>query len=86
MCNLIKPYNMNAIMINNREYIDTLHSIETSINIELIDLVSTYYRIKMSELEKNQLRNLSIEAKLELINFYKKPEAIADDSFELNIL
>lgn len=77
---------MNAIMINNREYIDTLHSIETSINIELIDLVSDYYRIKMSELEKNQLRNLSIEAKLELINFYKKPEAEADDSFELNIL
>ena len=77
---------MNAIMINNREYIDTLHSIETSINIELIGLVSNYYRIKMSELEKNQLRNLSIEAKLELINLYKKPEAIADDSFELNIL
>ena len=77
---------MNTLMINNREYIDTLHSIETYINIELIDLVSTYYRIKMSELEKNQLRNLSIEAKLELINFYKKPEAIADDSFELNIL
>jgi hypothetical protein len=73
-------------MINNREYIDTLHSIETYINIELIDLVSTYYRIKMSELEKNQLRNLSIEAKLELINLYKEPEAVADDSFELNIL
>jgi hypothetical protein len=77
---------MNTLMINNREYIDTLHSIETYINIELIDLVSTYYRIKMSELEKNQLRNLSIEAKLELINLYKEPEAVADDSFELNIL
>ena len=77
---------MNTLMINNREYIDTLHSIETSINIELIGLVSNYYRIKMSELEKNQLRNLSIEAKLELINLYKEPEAVADDSFELNIL
>lgn len=70
----------------NREYLDTHYSYEHSLYKELVELVSNYYRIEVSDLGKKQLRDLTLESKLELINFYKKSEALADDSFELNIL
>ena len=61
-------------------------SINSVLTDKLIQLVSNYYQISLSQLEKSQIQNMSFETKSELLNFYRQTETVADNSFELNIV
>ena len=61
-------------------------SINSVLTDKLIQLVSNYYQISLSQIEKSQIQNMSFEAKSELLNFYRQRETVADNSFELNIV
>ena len=61
-------------------------SINSVLTDKLIQLVSNYYQISLSQLEKSQIQNMSFETKSELLNFYRQRETVADNSFELNIV
>jgi len=60
-------------------------SINSVLTDKLIQLVSNYYQISLSQIEKSQIQNMSFETKSELLDFYKQTETVADNSFELNI-
>lgn len=61
-------------------------SINSVLTDKLIQLVSNYYQISLSQLEKSQIQNMSFETKSELLDFYRQTETVADNSFELNIV
>jgi len=72
---------MNSTMITQEKSL----SINSVLTDKLIQLVSNYYQISLSQIEKSQIQNMSFETKSELLDFYKQTETVADNSFELNI-
>jgi hypothetical protein len=63
---------MNATMINNREYVETLHGMESNINLRLLVHATKFYGTSLSDKNKQELFSLSIEDKIWLLNQYEE--------------
>jgi hypothetical protein len=63
---------MNATMINNREYVDTLHEIESNTNLRLLVHAIKFYGTSLDDKTKQQLFALSLEDKMWLLKQYEE--------------
>ena len=63
---------MNATMINNREYVETLHEMESNINLRLLVHAVKFYGTSLDDKTKQQLFALSLEDKMWLLNQYEE--------------
>jgi len=61
---------MNAIMINNREFVETLHGMESNINLRLLVSATKFYGTSLDNRSKQQLFALSLEDKMWLLKEY----------------
>ena len=63
---------MNATMINNREFVETLHAMESNTNLRLLVSATKFYGTSLDDKTKQQLFALSLEDKMWLLNEYEK--------------
>jgi len=63
---------MNSTMINNREFIETLHAIESNINLRLLVCASKFYGTSLDDKTKQELFALSLEDKRWLLYQYEE--------------
>lgn len=63
---------MNATMINNREYVDTLHAMESNINLRLLVSATKFFKEELSASTRQQLFALSLEDKQWLLKEYEQ--------------
>lgn len=63
---------MNATMINNREYVETLFAMESKLNQDLIHKANEFYREKLSPSQEKRLLELSFDDKQWLLEQYKE--------------
>jgi hypothetical protein len=63
---------MNATMINNREFVETLHGMESNINLRLLVHAKKFYGTSLSDKNKQELFSLSLEDKMWLLNQYEE--------------
>jgi hypothetical protein len=61
---------MNATMINNREFVETLHGMESNINLRLLVSATKFYGTSLDNRSKQQLFALSLEDKMWLLKEY----------------
>jgi hypothetical protein len=61
---------MNATMINNREFVETLHGMESNINLRLLVSATKFYGTSLDDRSKQQLFALSLEDKMWLLKEY----------------
>lgn len=72
---------MNSTMINNREFVETLHAMESNTNLRLLVSATKFYGTSLDDKTKQQLFALSLEDKMWLLNEYDqetKPYPPAD--------
>lgn len=63
---------MNATMINNREYVETLHEMESNINLRLLVSATKFFKEELSDSTRQQLFALSLEDKQWLLKEYEQ--------------
>ena len=63
---------MNATMINNREFVETLHAMESNINLRLLVHATKFYGTNLNDKTKQELCALSLEDKMWLLNQYEE--------------
>ena len=63
---------MNATMINNREFVETLHGMESNINLRLLVHATKFYGTSLNDKNKQELFALSLEDKMWLLNQYEE--------------
>jgi hypothetical protein len=63
---------MNTTMINNREYVETLHAMESNINLRLLVHAVKFYGTSLDNTTKQQLFALSLQDKMWLLNQYEE--------------
>lgn len=61
---------MITSMINNREYTDTLHAMESNINLRLLVSATKFFKEELSASTRQQLFALSLEDKQWLLKEY----------------
>jgi hypothetical protein len=61
---------MNATMINNKEFVETLHAMESNINLRLLVSATKFYGKGLDDRSKQQLFALPLEDKMWLLNEY----------------
>ena len=61
---------MISSMINNREFVETLHGMESNINLRLLVSATKFYGTSLDDRSKQQLFALSLEDKMWLLNEY----------------
>lgn len=59
-------------MINNREYVETLHAMESNINLRLLVHAVKFYGTDLDNKTKQQLFALSLQDKMWLLNQYEE--------------
>ena len=77
---------MNATMINNREFVETLHGMESNINLRLLVSATKFYGTSLDNRSKQQLFALSLEDKMWLLKEYDQeitpyPPAVLDNIY-----
>jgi hypothetical protein len=65
---------MNATMINNREYVENLHGMESNINLRLLVSATKFYKQDLDAKTRQQLFALPLKDKLWLLQQYKQEE------------
>jgi hypothetical protein len=63
---------MNATMINNREYVESLHGMESNINLRLLVSAGKFYKQDLDARTRQELFALSLEDKLWLLQEYNQ--------------
>jgi hypothetical protein len=63
---------MNATMIQNREYVETMHAMESNINLRLLVHAVKFYGTSLNDKTKQQLFALSLEDKEWLLKQYEE--------------
>jgi hypothetical protein len=63
---------MNAPMINNREYVENLHAMESNINLRLLVHAVKFYGTSLNDKTKQELFALSLEDKMWLLKQYEE--------------
>lgn len=63
---------MNATMIQNREYVDTLNHFSSQIDRELLISAELYYGIPMTDSQKLSLFSMELSDKQWLLKEYKQ--------------
>ena len=64
---------MNAnVMIASREYVEQVHTAETSVNAELIEFAKDFYRQSLTDKHIKDILSMSIEDKMWLITQYRE--------------
>ena len=63
---------MNATMIQNREYVDTLNHFSSQIDRELLISAELYYGIPMTDSQKLHLFSMELSDKQWLLKEYKQ--------------
>ena len=63
---------MNATMINNREFVETLHAMESNINLRLLVSATKFFKEELTASTKQQLFSLSLEDKQWLLKEYEQ--------------
>ena len=61
---------MISSMIYNREFVETLHGMESNINLRLLVSATKFYGKGLDDRSKQQLFALSLEDKMWLLNEY----------------
>ena len=61
---------MISSMIYNREFVETLHGMESNINLRLLVSATKFYGTSLDDRSKQQLFALSLEDKMWLLNEY----------------
>jgi hypothetical protein len=61
---------MNATMINNREYVENLHGMESNINLRLLVSATKFFKEDLTASTRQQLFALPLEDKLWLLQEY----------------
>jgi hypothetical protein len=61
---------MNATMIQNREYVENLHGMESNINLRLLVTATKFFNEDLSASTRQQLFALPLEDKLWLLQEY----------------
>ena len=61
---------MISSMINNREFLETLHGMESNINLRLLVSATKFYGTSLDDRSKQQLFALSLEDKMWLLKEY----------------
>jgi hypothetical protein len=61
---------MNTTMINNREYVENLHGMESNINLRLLVSATEFFKEDLTASTRQQLFALSLEDKLWLLQEY----------------
>jgi len=62
---------MNATMIQNREYVEQLHTAEQKINNDLIKYAEQFFGKRLSTKETDELKAMDIYDKVWLLDQYK---------------
>jgi hypothetical protein len=63
---------MNATMIQNREYVETMHAMESNINLRLLVHAVKFYGTSLNDKTKQQLFALSLHDKEWLLKQYEE--------------
>jgi hypothetical protein len=63
---------MNATMIQNREYVETMHAMESNINLRLLVHAVKFYGTSLDDKTKQQLFALSLNDKEWLLKQYEE--------------
>jgi hypothetical protein len=63
---------MNATMIQNREYVETMHAMESNINLRLLVHAVKFYGTSLNDKTKQQLFALSLDDKEWLLKQYEE--------------
>jgi hypothetical protein len=63
---------MNATMIQNREYVETMHAMESNINLRLLVHAVKFYGTSLDDKTKQQLFALSFNDKEWLLKQYEE--------------
>ena len=61
---------MNTTMINNREFIETQHGMESNINLRLLVSATKFYKEDLDAKTRQQLFSLPLEDKMWLLKEY----------------
>ena len=63
---------MNKTMINNREFIETQHGMESNINLRLLVSATKFYKEDLDAKTRQQLFSLPLEDKMWLLKEYNQ--------------
>ena len=63
---------MNSTMINNREFIETQHGMESNINLRLLVSATKFYKEDLDAKTRQQLFSLPLEDKMWLLKEYNQ--------------
>lgn len=63
---------MNTTMINNREFIETQHGMESNINLRLLVSATKFYKEDLDAKTRQQLFSLPLEDKMWLLKEYNQ--------------
>ena len=58
-------------MIQNREYVETQHAIETKVNKDLVQYANKFYKETLTKKQEMELLSMSLDNKLWLLDQYK---------------
>jgi len=61
----------STVMIQNREYVETQHAIETKVNKELVQYANKFYNEQLNARQEKELLSMSLDNKLWLLDQYK---------------
>ena len=57
-------------MIQNREYVETQHAIETKVNKDLVKYANKFYSEQLTKRQETELLSMSLDNKLWLLDQY----------------
>ena len=61
---------MNSTMINNREYVENMHAIESNLNLRLLVSATKFYKEELDARTRKELFALPLEDKMWLLKEY----------------
>ena len=73
---------MNATMINNREFVETLHGMESNINLRLLVSATKFYKEDLDAKTRQQLFSLPLEDKIWLLQEYSQETKYTPADFD----